>query len=181
MGSTDLQQLERRARQSYERARVVRALVGGVPLAVLAVLAALLSRRPGSITVLGPLLFLVGVALLWRGRDAGRGLLPGALAGVIPLTMSLVANLWHGCASGHCSSWCVPACTAGGVIAGALVSVIALRRNLGLGFWAGASTISLLTGAMGCSCVGYSGLVALAAGFAGGVLPQLLRRRFATR
>ena len=43
MGSTDLQQLERRARRRYERARVVRALVGGLPLAVLAMLVALLS------------------------------------------------------------------------------------------------------------------------------------------
>jgi hypothetical protein len=39
-----------------------------------------------------------------------------------------------------------------------------------------ASTIAVLTGAMGCSCVGYAGVVGLIAGFVVGLLPAIVRR-----
>ena len=90
------------------------------------------------------------------------------------------ANYGHGCSGDHCSSLCVPACTAGGVTAGVVVSVIATRLRLGWGFWLSASAVSVLTGAMGCACVGYSGVLALVGGFAVGLAPQFVRRVFAS-
>ena len=38
---------------------------------------------------------------------------------------------------------------------------------------------ALLTGAMGCTCVGYSGLAGLALGYALGIVPSWLRSMFA--
>jgi len=106
---------------------------------------------------------------------------PGVLSGLIPLVFALVANYGHGCSGDHCSSLCVPACTFGGVTAGVVVSVVATRLKLRWGFWLSASTVSMLTGAMGCACVGYSGVLALVGGFAVGLTPQFARRVFASR
>jgi hypothetical protein len=74
---------------------------------------------------------------------------------------------------------CVPACSAGGVIAGLAVASVGNRRRAGAVFWLSASSLALLTGAMGCACVGYAGVVGLGVGFAAGVVPGLLRRAFA--
>lgn len=178
MDSIDLDLLERKARLRYELVRAGRSLLGFTPALLLVVLAAALGRRPSSAFFFGSLLFLSGAFLLWRGRTVHRAVLPGLLAGMIPLACALVANGGHACASGHCSTWCLPACIAGGVVAGLVVSWLATRRGLDWRFWAGASAISLLTGAMGCSCIGYSGVVGLGAGFLGGALPLMLRRLF---
>ncbi|MFO0596475.1 MAG: hypothetical protein U0228_14255 [Myxococcaceae bacterium] len=180
MDSIDLGQLARDARQRYERARFGLSLAGAAPVVLVAAAAAFFARRPASVALFGGVLFVTGVVLLWRGQDLRRALWPGVLCGLIPLVFALVANSGHACSGGHCTSWCVPACTAGGVTAGLLVSIIATRMRLGLGFWAAASSVSVLTGAMGCACVGYSGVLALIAGFAVGVAPQGLRKVFAS-
>ena len=67
------------------------------------------------------------------------------------------------------------ACAAGGLLAGIAVAVIARQRRVGLVFVAPASGLALLTGAMGCSCVGLAGLAGLGAGYAVGLLPAVLR------
>ena len=179
MDSTDLTALSRVARRRYERARLGRSLAGAAPVLLVAAVAMLLGRRPSSAALFGGLLFVSGVVLLWRGRDLHRAVLPGVLSGLIPLAFALVANAGHGCAGGHCSTLCVPACTAGGVTAGIVVSVVATRLKLGWGFWAAASTMAVLTGAMGCSCVGASGVLALIGGFSAGLIPQVVRSAFA--
>lgn len=91
---------------------------------------------------------------------------------MIPLVFALVA---HACAGGHCSTWRLPGCITGGGVAGLVVSWLATRRSLDGRFWAGASAVSLLTGAMGCSCLGYSGVMGLGAGFLAGALPLAAR------
>jgi len=73
---------------------------------------------------------------------------------------------------------CVPVCSVGGLVAGLAVASIGNQRRAGVVFWLSASTLALLTGAMGCACVGYSGVAGLAVGFAAGVVPGLLRRAF---
>lgn len=176
MASIDLDLLERRARVRYEVARAVRGLLGFAPALLLVGLAAALGRRPGSTLFFGGLLFLVGAFLLWRGRTLHRAVLPGVLSGLIPLSLALVANRGHACPGGQCASWCLPACVAGGIIAGLAVSALASRRGLGWRFWVGASALSLLTGAMGCSCVGYSGVIGLGAGFLAGAVPWAVRQ-----
>ncbi len=180
MDSTELTRLEQAAKSRYERARFGWSLAACVPLVAVVAVAALVSRRPSSALSFGALLFVAGALCLWRGRDLGRGFVPGVVSGVVPLVLSLVANLGHGCAAGHCSTWCVQACTVGGVTAGLAVSFVAIRRAYRWPFWVSASAMSMLTGAMGCSCIGFSGVGALAAGFAVGTIPPLARRMFAS-
>jgi hypothetical protein len=179
MDSTDLTTLARVARRRYERARLGWSLAGAAPVLLVVAAAVALGRRPSSAALFGGLSFVTGVAFLWRGRDLRRALWPGLLSGLIPLAFALVANAGHGCSGGHCSTLCVPACTAGGVIAGLIVSIVATRMKLGWDFWAAASTMAVLTGAMGCSCVGASGVLALVGGFAAGLVPQVVRGAFA--
>lgn len=176
MDSTELQQLERRARGRYEWARLRWSLLGMVPVSLVIAAALLLGKRPSSVALFGALLFATGVVVLWRGQELRRALWPGVLAGLIPLTAALVANRMHICAGGHCTSLCLPACSLGGVVAGLVVSFVATRRSLSWGFWVAASSLALLTGAMGCACIGYAGVVGLVTGFAIGALPQAVRR-----
>jgi hypothetical protein len=176
MDSIDLDLLERRARLRYEWVRAGRSVLGFAPALLLVGVAAALGRRPESAVMFGSLLFVSGAFLLWRGQTLHRAVLPGLLAGVIPLVFALVANHGHACAGGHCSTWCLPACTAGGVVAGIAVSWFATKRGLDWRFFVGASAVSLLTGAMGCSCIGYSGVIGLGAGFLAGAVPLGLRR-----
>ena len=176
MDSIDLDSLEKRARVRYELARAARAIVGFTPALLLVLLAAALGRRPSSAVMFGSMLFVSGAFLLWRGQTMHRAVLPGLLAGIIPLTFALMANRGHACAGGHCSTWCLPACITGGVVAGLAVSWFATKRGLDWSFFAGATAVSLLTGAMGCSCIGYSGVIGLGVGFLAGALPWGVRK-----
>ena len=141
--------------------------------------AAGLGRRPGSAVMFGSMLFFSCAFLLWRGQTMHKAVLPGLLAGVIPLTFAIMANRGHACAGGHCSTWCLPACITGGVVAGFAVSWFAKKRGLDWRFLLGASAVSLLTGAMGCACIGYSGVFGLAAGFLAGAVPMTVSKLIA--
>ncbi len=181
MDSTDLQAFERRARRKYEWARVRRALVGFSPALVIVAAAALNERHPGSATAFGVGMFAVGVVLLWYGRDVRRAVLPGVALGVLPLVLALCANHMHSCGGGVCMNWCVPACVVGGLGAGVGVAIIGHRARRSAGYWAAVSALALLTGAMGCACAGYAGVVGLVAGFAIGLGPELIRSVWAKR
>lgn len=176
MESTELAAFEQRARRKYEWARVRRALLGFSPALLVVVLALLGTKQPRSAAVFGIAMFAAGVSLLWYGRDARRGVLPGLALGVFPLALALCANHFHSCHDGVCVSWCVPACTLGGLGAGIGVALIGRRARRSAGYWLGASALTLLTGAMGCSCAGYGGVAGLTLGFAVGLAPELVRR-----
>lgn len=175
MASTELERRQRRARWAYERARLGRGLLGAAPMVLVMVAAALAAHRPASTIAFGALALLAGTAALWYGRAPQRAVLPGVAAGLVPLVASLVANHLHACGPDGCTSYCVPACAAGGVVAGLAVAAIGHRRRAGVGYWVAASALSFLTGAMGCACIGYSGVIGLALGFALGVAPGLTR------
>ena len=177
MDSIDLTRIERRARRKYEWSRARRALLGFGPSLIVVLIAALASKHPNAAVAFGGAMFVVGVALLWYGREVRRAVLPGLAMGLIPLVLGLCANhLGHVCRGDQCMTLCVPACTAGGLAAGVGVSLIGLRWKQGLSFWTGATALTLLTGAMGCSCAGYTGVAGLAIGYAVGLLPGLIRR-----
>jgi hypothetical protein len=177
MASIDLSQLERRARRKYEWARARRALLGFAPSLLVVALAALANKNPASALLFGAALFVVGAGLLWYGRDVRRAVLPGLAMGLVPLVFALCANHFgHACVGGQCMALCVPACTLGGLGAGIGISLIGLRWKQGPTFWVGATVITLLTGAMGCSCVGYGGLAGLGLGFGLGLVPVLVRK-----
>lgn len=177
MDSTDFERVKVRARVRYELARLRNALVGFAPALLVVAAAACIASRPGYAMAFGCAMFGVGVALLWYGRDLKHAVLPGLAAGLVPLVFALCANHFgHVCTGSGCMSMCVPACTAGGLLAGLTVAVIGYRGRHGLGYWAGASVIALLTGAMGCACVGYSGVIGLALGYGVGFLPMVARK-----
>lgn len=179
MDSTDLAQVQRRVRVAYELARVRLALLGVTPVAVVVAVVACVTPRPVSALWLGVATLGVGATLLWYGRDPQRAVLPGIAAGLVPLALVLCVNNMHACGPDGCTSLCVPACTLGGVVAGLAVASVGNQRRSGVWFWLSASGLALLTGSMGCACIGYSGVVGLAIGFAAGVVPGLLRRAFA--
>lgn len=181
MESIDLERLRRSARFRYERARARRALLGVVPVIFIVALAVFFAHRPFPTVWFGGATFAMAAILLWFGRDPRRAVLPGIVAGLVPLAFALCANQVHTCGMEHCSSLCVPACTLGGVIAGLAVASVANERRAGLWFWLSASGLALLTGAMGCACVGVSGVMGLAIGYAAGVAPGLLRRALRRR
>jgi len=166
MNPTDLDVLERRFRHVYERARLKRAFVGFLPMVALILVSIAFGGRPDAAIVLGPLLIGAGVLALWYGQEPARGVLPGALAGGAALVLALCANhVGHFCTGDRCMSWCLPACITGGFLAGALVSFVGVRQRRRAGYWVSASGITLLTGALGCSCIGFSGMIGLAVGF----------------
>ena len=158
--------LERRLKRAYEWSRLRRALLGFLPIAILVLAALVFGGRSSTVLAIAPLVFAFGVLSLWRGRGLGRGVLPGALAGGAALLLVLCANqVGHFCTGERCMSWCIPACIAGGLLGGAYVGTLGMRQRRGAGYWVSASAITLLVGALGCSCVGYSGMLGLALGY----------------
>jgi hypothetical protein len=177
MASTDLAALERRVRRRYEWARVRRALLGFAPSLLVVAAAAAFAKQSVSALAFGGAMFVFGVSALWYGRNVRRAVLPGLGLGLVPLALALCANhLHHACMGGACMSVCLPACTAGGLLAGVGMAVIGRRQQQGLAYWGAASLIAVLTGAMGCSCVGYAGVVGLMLGYGAGLLPLAVRR-----
>ncbi len=176
MASTEFSEVERRARARYEWARVRRAIVGFAPLLLVVVVATTIARHPSITGAFGLGAFIAGAVMLWYGRDPKRAVLPGVLAGLVPLGLALCASHMHGCTGDGCLMTCVPVCVVGGLAAGLAVASVANQRRAGAIFWLSATALALLTGAMGCACVGYSGVAGLVVGFAAGVVPGLLRR-----
>jgi hypothetical protein len=181
MDSTELIEVERRTRARYEWARAKRAAVGFAPLLLVVAVATAVARHPSATGAFGIGAFIAGAVMLWYGRDPKRAVLPGILAGFVPLALALCTSHMHGCMGDGCMMMCVPACSVGGLVAGLAVASVGNQRRAGAVFWLSASALALLTGAMGCACVGYSGVAGLAIGFAAGVVPGLLRRAFAQR
>ena len=176
MDSIDLDLLRRRTRLAYEMGRLRLALLGVLPVFLLIFAALLFSHRRDSTLWLGVASVTVGFLMLFYGREPQRAVLPGIAAGAVPLALALCANNLHACGSHGCSSLCVPACIVGGAVAGLAVATIGNHRKAGVWFWLPASGLAVLIGAMGCACIGYSGVVGLAAGFAAGMAPGLLRK-----
>ena len=188
MPSIDLDLLERRARRGYERSRALRALFGVLPVALLAAVLFCLGVHPHPhvMLALGAGVFVLGATLLWYGREPARAVLPGLAAGFLPLCLALCTrHLGHLCTDAECIEMCLPVCVAGGVLAAGVVSWYGTLRARSTWFWASASGLALLTGAVGASCAGYRGVLAVALGYAFGftgafVLVRLRRARRTT-
>lgn len=178
MTPNEVDALKKRLRLAYELRRLRDALLGFAPMLAIIILAAAVGGRLVLAITSGALLFLLGVGSLWYGREPERGVLPGAIAGSVALVLALCANqMGHFCTGERCLSWCLPACVAGGLIAGGLVSFVGLRQKRATGYWVTASGITLLTGALGCSCVGFAGIAGLGAGFLAALAASLVSAR----
>jgi hypothetical protein len=175
MNADELVTVQRRIRRAYELSRLRGALVNFAPILVVVAIAIVVGGRYAFAVPAGVLLFVAGVFALWYGREPGRGVFPGALGGSLALLLAICANqMGHVCTGERCMSWCLPACVAGGLLAGGVVSFVGFRQRRGVGYWLSASGITLLTGALGCSCVGYGGVAGLAFGFVGAVTVSAL-------
>jgi hypothetical protein len=172
----DSKQAEAKARRSYERGRVRHALVLSSPLLALVALVAWLEPRPTFVLGIGASLFVSGAVLLWRGRQLGTGALAGVLAGLVPLAFGLCVRAYQAwCHDGMFMPGCVAACAVGGIVAGAWIAHVTARRPSGsVAFVVSAAGVALLTGALGCSCVGPVGI----AGMLVGLLVPLSRVMF---
>lgn len=167
----DAARLESLARRAYEGARLRRAFLFALPLLPIAVVAGCLGGKLPSACCVGALAYAAAVAFLWRGRELGEAVLPGVVAGVVPLTLALCAKAYgHVCTGEECVSLCVPACTLGGVVAGAYLAILGRRRGMGLPFWLAAGAVATAVGTLGCSCVGYGGVLGLVGGL---LVPQV--------
>jgi len=172
MSSTDLDRLERRARRGYERSRVQRALLGVLPVALLAGVLLCLGVHPQPRVMLafGAGVCVLGAALLWYGREPARAVLPGLAAGFLPLCLALCTRHWgHLCTDAECIAMCLPACAMGGILAGVVVSGYGALRARTAWFWVSASSLAVLTAAVGATCAGYRGVLAVVAGYALGL------------
>jgi len=180
--ATDLTPAIRRARRAYELARARRAVLGFAPVVVLVAAAYVFGDGGPWTTALGLALFACGAAMLWYGRDLKHAVLPGVVAGSVPLVLVLCARqLGDFCTGVSCAALCMDACVIGGVLTGLAVASVANARRSGPRFWLAASALALVTGAMACVCLGVSGVVGLTLGYGAGVVPGLLQRAFAKR
>ncbi|HEV8246872.1 MAG TPA: hypothetical protein VGP93_13935, partial [Polyangiaceae bacterium] len=110
--------------------------------------------------------FTAGTLLLWYGRDAAQAVLPGVLAGFVPLFLALCAtHFGRMCNDEVCRSWCLAASALGGALAALVVVGYGGRRQRSLRFWLLSSALALLTGALGSTCVGLAGVICVALGY----------------
>jgi hypothetical protein len=128
---------------------------------------------------MGAVLFVVATAFSWRGGPIAKGVVPGFIAGAVPLLLPLsLRSAGVVCVGGSCVSICLLACFGGGIVAGAAIAFVAARLGEGQRpFFAAASTIAGLTGGLGCVLAGFGGIVGLAAGAAVAATPVLVLNR----
>lgn len=166
---------QQRVRRAWEKQQARLASVGTLPVLGICILMVLISGRTLHIITIGAGLVTAVWLALYVGREFKRGVLPGLAAGIFPLLMATGAEMvWHSCSADGCVSWCIPACIAGGVTGGALLSWSARRRQWPLSQLLVGGWISILCGALGCSCVGYSGIAGMLAGLAIPTAPVLI-------
>ncbi len=168
--------LERRLRRFYEMGRMLRALRLGLPILGLALLAYWFGPGRSFDQFAAGSLGLLGLVYLWRGQMAEKATFPGIVAGMVPLLLTHLANAGQsGCEHGVAVTSCMVACLVGGVVAALVVVRFASPLPRPLPAWGFAASLAFLTGALGCSCIGYSGVLALSGGLLLTSSPQLVR------
>lgn len=159
-------ELLRSARSAFERGRVAKAVrTAALVLPITLVSFGCCGDRSASLAIAGVLAALV-VVLVWRGGAAGRGVVPGLVAGVVPLAVPLLACPL--CAhAGIVGALPFVACVVGGVASGAIVVWYGTReREDRAPFVVAAGAVAALAGSLGCVIVGLGGVVAMALGVA---------------
>lgn len=166
MTDIDLEQLQSRARRAYERGRWRLGIASAWPALILAGLCIGLGGKPLATVGIAIVLAVTIAIAVQRGRHHARAVVPGLLAGALPLLAGLLAcRIPHVCAGTTCMELCAPLCLGAGAIAG--LSLVVRRQRAGRSnapsLWV-ATAVALLTGALGCFFVGIGGLAGLALG-----------------
>ena len=170
--------LETRARRAYEMGRL-RHAARLAPFVVVAGGAALACGRPLLPTaVLTCVLLPLCVGVSFAGGPAGRGVVPGLLAGAAALAMPLlISTVGHACFGDACMRLCLPACVVGGGIAGGVIAKLAVRHERDPRFLGAALAVTALTGALGCTVSGAFGVLGMLAGVLAAGAPLLVVAR----
>jgi hypothetical protein len=157
--------LLRRARASYELARLAKGLRAAALVVPMAVVSLGGCGHRESALAIAVVLAILSTALVWRGGVAARGVVPGLLAGVVPLGFPLVAcPLCERFGAGHLP---MLVCVAGGVVSGAIVAAFAARETADRArFVVSAGLVAAIAGSMGCAILGLGGIAAMAVGLA---------------
>jgi len=121
----------KRARFTYESARLRSAIVRAWPVPVAACLAVRLGAAQPHVLALAVPLAVAAIVLVWRGGAAGRAVAPGLSAGIAPLILPGLAMDCATACSASCMTWCATSCVAGGFIAGGLVGFSTARFSHG--------------------------------------------------
>jgi hypothetical protein len=155
------------ARGRYEATRWRFAFVGALGVLVLPLGSHLLGASWLATTLLGATLALGQLLSQWRGGVLAYASMSGLKAGLVPLALAHGAKLWgHVCTPTGCTSLCLPACTAGGVVGGLLVEWWARSTPRPIVARGVGAAMCVLTGALGCSCVGHAGVLGMVLGLA---------------
>jgi hypothetical protein len=90
---------------------------------------------------------------------------PALVYGALPFVVThAVQSFGHMCVGDACVSWCLPACSATGLVVGFAFARRAERDRNPLGFFAAGVPMVVAAGALGCRCLGYSSVAGLAVG-----------------
>lgn len=166
MTDLDLEQLESRARRAYERGRWRLGIASAWPALVLCGLCIALGGRPWATVGVAIALAVTIAIAVQRGRQHGRAVIPGLLAGALPLLAGLMAcRLPHVCGGAACMEFCAPLCLGAGAVAGLALVVRSRRagRSNAPSLWV-ETLVAMFTGALGCFFVGIGGLAGMALG-----------------
>jgi hypothetical protein len=151
-------------RRRYELGRWSRGLRCGLVVVPIAVLSGVVVREAVWATAVGVALFALVTVLSWRGQSYGRAVMPGLLAGSVPLVLPLaLRSTGLCCVGGVCLPLCMLACTMGGLVAGISLGLrSAAEKAERWTFLAAATAIAALSGGLGCVMVGTAGIVGMA-------------------
>jgi len=173
----DPSRVGRRMRHAYEIGRIRRAAVLALPWVGLLMVGLWLGPFGLFDFGLGTLLVVTGFAYLWRGQLAEQALVPGLISGLFPLGLALLANgpnpqCHHGQGG---LSLCTFACGVGGVLAAMRISKFARRQESSPMAFGLAVIPAFFLGSLGCGCIGYTGVMAMAGAMFLTSLPELMR------
>ena len=125
------------------------------------------------------MLFVLAACLRARGQVYGRALLPGLLAGSVPLVLPLLLRAaGHCCIGGACWSLCMVGCIGGGLLAGIAIGLrAAAEREERATFLLVATLVAGLTGVLGCAMAGASGIAGMVIATAAAPWPVAIAAR----
>jgi hypothetical protein len=157
MTDVEIERLEARARRAYERGRWRLAVASAWPVLLLSGLCIALGGQPLATACVAIALAVTIVLAVVHGRGHAKAVVPGLLAGALPLLAGLLACRFpHTCGAVACFEFCAPLCLGAGMIAG-FALVVRRHRSSASSLWV-AGLIALLTGALGCFFVGLGGI-----------------------
>jgi len=169
--------LERNAQRAYERGRLKWAAMGAMFLLTACVLGLLVAGRSPAFYAVAAVLAAFGGAYAWRGGDAGNALLPGLIAGLVPMVLSASLLDCRVECSGLCMHHCMTVCGIGAAIGGVAAAVLMRQHPRRHRAWLFAVALIPAVGLLGCPHVGYGQLAGLLIGLAAarailGVIPS---------